>query len=117
MGTISILLRKAPYGSVDTAEAVRHAMGGVTEDMTVNLILLDAGVSAALTGQVTSGTAFLSIEEGIRDCLDMGVTVYADRASLREHQFDARRLIPGVREAPASETAAVIQASDTVMIF
>jgi sulfur relay (sulfurtransferase) DsrF/TusC family protein len=117
VGPISILLRKAPYGSADAAEAVRHAMGGVTEDLSVSLILVDAGVSAALTGQDPSGTAYLSIEEGIRDCLDMGVDVYVDRSSLREYQLDARRIIPGVREASASETVEVIQNSDTVLVF
>lgn len=117
MGSISILLRKGPYGSVDAAEAVRHAMGAVTEDLSVNLILVDAGVSAALTGQDPSGTAYLSIEEGIRDCLDMGVAVYVDRSSLREHQFDAHRLIPGVAEVPSSGIAEVIQDSDTVLVF
>lgn len=117
MGTISVLLRKAPYGAVDAAEAVRHAMGAATEDMEVNLFLMDEGVTAALTGQDTSGTPYLSMEEGIRDCLDMGVTVYVDRSSLREHQLDADRLVPGVRECPSSEAAAAIQASDTVLIF
>lgn len=117
MGSVGIILRKAPYGSVDAAEAVRHALGGVTEDMAVNLILVDAGVCAAVSGQITSGTAYLSVEEGIRDCVDMGVAVYADLSSLREYHFDLQRLIPGVTEATASEVAAVIQASDTVLIL
>jgi len=32
MGSISIVLRKAPYGTTDAAEAIRHALGGATEE-------------------------------------------------------------------------------------
>jgi sulfur relay (sulfurtransferase) DsrF/TusC family protein len=46
MNSVCIILRKPPYGTVDAAEAVRHALGGVIEELAVRLILLDAGVHA-----------------------------------------------------------------------
>ncbi len=51
MGSISIILRRPPYGTVDAPEAIRHALGGITEDMAVRLILVDGGVTAAKKGQ------------------------------------------------------------------
>ncbi len=117
MGAISIILRKPPYGSVDAAEAVRHALGGVTEDLTVSLVLVDGGVHAARAGQDTSGSEFVSIADGIRDCIDMGVTVYVERLSLKDEQIDASELIDGVNVSGSHEIAEVIGDSATTMIF
>ena len=47
MGSVSIILRRPPYGSVDASEAIRHALGGIIEEMEVKLILVDGGVAAA----------------------------------------------------------------------
>jgi sulfur relay (sulfurtransferase) DsrF/TusC family protein len=117
MGIISIVLRKPPYGTVDAPEAIRHALGGITEDMNVKLILLDGGVNAARKGQDTSNTEYLNIEAGIKDCIDMGVEVYADKMSIKDEQIDANDLIDGVIVSNGSEIAEIIKESDTVMIF
>lgn len=117
MGSISIILRRPPYGTMDAPEAVRHALGGVTEDMKVNLILLDGGVHAARKAQDTRGTEYQSIEEGIRDCIDMGVEVVVDRASLKEEHLELNDLVEGVKVLSSYEVAEIIKDSDTVMIF
>lgn len=117
MGVISIILRKPPYGSVDAAEAIRHALGGITEDMTVNLVLLDGGVNAARRQQDTTGTDYLSAENGVNDCIEMGAEVYADRKSLDQEKISDSDLTEGARKAGAAEIAQVLRESDTVMIF
>lgn len=117
MATISIILRRPPYGSVDAPEAIRHSLGGATEDMEVNLILVDGGVTAARRGQDVSGTEYGSAEEGIRDCVDMGVKVFADRVSLREEHLEGPDIIEGVTTATGAEIADILRESDTVMIF
>lgn len=116
MGNISIILRRPPYGSVDASEAIRHAMGGVTEGMTVRLILLSAGVNAVRKGQDTSDTEYLSIESGIRDCIDMGVEVYVDKVSLDANLQD-NDIIDGVIIANSPEIARLIKESDTTILF
>ncbi len=117
MGTVSIILRRPPYGSVDASEAIRHALGGVTTgEMAVRLILLDAGVNAARKGQDTSSTEYLSIEAGVRDCIDMGVEVYVDKISLNAN-LENNEIIDGVIIANSSEIAKLIKESDTTMIF
>lgn len=117
MGTVSIILRRPPYGSVDASEAIRHALGGVTTgEMAVRLILLDAGVNAARKGQDTSSTEYLSIEAGVRDCIDMGVEVYVDKISL-DANLENNEIIDGVIIANSSEIAKLIKESDTTMIF
>ncbi len=117
MESISIILRRAPYGTIDTPEAIRHALGGVIEDMTVKLILIDGGVNAARKGQDTSSTEYLNAESGIRDCIDMGTEVYADKASIKEEYLESSDIIEGVIVASSSELAEIIANSNTTMIF
>jgi predicted peroxiredoxin len=117
MENISIVLRRLPYGSVDAAEAIRHAMGGITEDMTVALILLDGGVQAGRKEQDTAETKYVNIAEGIRDCIDMGVAVYADKSSVKKELLEGDDLVDGIVIASSYNIAQVIGESDTAMIF
>lgn len=117
MQSISIILRRPPYGTVDAPEAIRHALGAITEDLPVKLILVDGGVHAARKGQDTGTTGYLSAEEGIRDCLDMGAAVYVDRQSLEAADIAASDLVDGVTIASKTEIAAAMKGSGTSIIF
>jgi sulfur relay (sulfurtransferase) DsrF/TusC family protein len=117
MANISIILRRPPYGTVDAPEAIRHALGGITEDLSINLILVDGGVNAARKQQETSDTGYLSAEIGIKDCIDMGAVVYADKNSLTEELIRADTLVEGVVLASGPEIAEIIKKSEMAMIF
>jgi len=117
MGSISIILRRPPYGTVDASEALRHALGGVTNDMEVKLLLVGGGVHAARKGQDASQTEYLNAGEGIQDCIDMGVAVYADDASLKREQVGTDSLIEGVTVTSSAEIADIVGKTDTTMIF
>ncbi len=117
MGGISIILRKPPYGTTDAAEAIRHALGGATEEMEVHLLLVDDGVNAARRGQNTALTGFANIGEGIEDCIDMDVVVSVDRESAVKAGLEQHHLVDGVKLVGGSEIAALIKATDTIMIF
>jgi tRNA 2-thiouridine synthesizing protein D len=117
MGSISIILRRPPYGSVEASEAIRHALGGKTEDMDVKLILLDGGVHVARKGQDISGTGYLSAEDGIRDCIDMGVFVYADNLSMVNARLRTGDMVEGIIFSEGSEIADAISDSEITMIF
>ena len=117
MRSISIILRRPPYGTVDASEALRHALGGVTDDMEVKLLLVGGGVHAARKGQDASQTEYLNAGEGIQDCIEMGVTVYADETSLKREQVGNDCLIEGVAISSSAEIAGIIANTDTTMIF
>jgi sulfur relay (sulfurtransferase) DsrF/TusC family protein len=117
MGNICIILRRPPYGSVDASEAIRHCLGGITEDMSVKLVLVDGGVNTAKKGQNTEATEYLNMESGIIDCIDMGAEVYSDKASMEEERLKNGDLAEGVRIANSSEIANIISNSDTTLIF
>jgi sulfur relay (sulfurtransferase) complex TusBCD TusD component (DsrE family) len=117
MESISIVLKRPPYGTVDAAEAIRHALGGITDDMEVRLILVAGGVHAARKGHDASSTEYMSIEDGIRDCIDMGVVVSVEKSSMIEANIAGEDLIEGVDIASGTEIAEFIKQSDTAMIF
>jgi sulfur relay (sulfurtransferase) DsrF/TusC family protein len=117
MGRISIILRRPPYGTVDASEAIRHALGGMTEDLEVTMLLIDGGVHTARKGQDVSETKYLNAGDGIQDCMDMGVAVYADEASLQREQIGKENIIEGVTVASGLEIAAMIGKTDTTLVF
>ena len=117
MESVCIVLRKPPYGTVLASEAVRHALGGVVEEMQTSLVLLDAGVYAAKKDQDTSGTEYQSIGEGVGDCIDMGVDVYADKNSMKEQGIEPADMLEGVKALGSSDIAGIVKEAGTVMIF
>jgi predicted peroxiredoxin len=85
--------------------------------MEVKLLLVGGGVQAARKGQDASQTEYMNAGDGIQDCMDMGVAVYADEASLKREQIDRAGIIAGVAIATGTEIADIIGKSDTTLIF
>lgn len=117
MGNIAMILKRSPYGDINAAEAVRHAMGGVAGELSVDLVLVDSGVLLAKKGQDDTGTGFTNLEGALKDCIDMGVKVYADRTSVREQFLEPADIVDGVKIANAMQVAELIQKAETTVIF
>ena len=117
MGHIAMILRKPPYGDINAAEAVRHALGAATGDWKVSLILVDGGVLLAKKGQDDTGTGFTNLETTLKDCVDMGVDVYADYLSMVEQSVKEEELPTGVQVKNESDIASILKEADKAMIF
>jgi len=117
MKTLTVILRKPPYGVASAAEALRFALGGAAAGLEVVLLLLDSGVLAALGGQEGEEEMFTSIENSIADCLYMDIRVCADRPSLRAERLEDRDLLDGVEVIDGTEVSGIIMQSDRTMIF
>lgn len=117
MGKVAIILRKPPYGDINAAEAVRHALGAVSGDIAVSLILVDGGVQLARRGQDDTGTGFTNLETTLKDCVEMGVEVFVDNLSIAEQDMKREDIIEGVEVANESVIAALIKQADSTMIF
>jgi tRNA 2-thiouridine synthesizing protein D len=117
VGKVAVMLRKPPYGDINAAEAVRHALGAVSGDIAVSLILVDGGVELAREGQDDTGTGFTNLEATLNDCKEMGVEVFADNLSLIEHDLKEEDIVEGVAVVSESDIAALIKNADTTMIF
>lgn len=118
MGHIAMMLGKPPYGDINAAEALRHALGAVSgEDWKVSLILVDGGVLLAKKGQDDTGTGFTNLETTLNDCVDMGMDVYADSLSLIEHSVSEGGLASGIRVGSESEIASILKSANKTMVF
>jgi len=114
---VAIISRRPPYGDISAAEAVRHAMGGIADELSIVLILVDGGVLLAKKGQDISDTGFTNLENTLKDCIDMGVEVLVDKSSMKEHYLEVDNLVDGVKIVNSHEIAEVVKESDRVMIF
>ncbi|HYA87794.1 MAG TPA: DsrE family protein [Nitrospirota bacterium] len=117
MANVAMVLKRSPYGDINAAEAVRHALGAVSFEMSVNVILVDGGVLLAKKGQDDSGTGFTNLEETLRDCLEMGVSVYADAASLTSQRVASDDIIENVKLIGSKEIAGLLKEAKATMIF
>ena len=117
MGKIAMILKRAPYGDINAAEAVRHAMGGIAGEFGIDLILVDGGILLAKKGQDDTGTGFTNLEGALKDRIDVGVNVYADKTAVREQHLEPADIADGVNIASAAQIAELIQEAKTTMIF
>ena len=117
MGSIAMILKRSPYGDINAAEAVRHALGAVSFEMNADLILMDGGVLLAKKWQDDTGTGFTNLESTLKDCLEMGVSVYADSASLKAQRVSANDLVENVKLVGAKEIAGLLKEAKATMIF
>src|SRR5271169_4153053 len=117
MRKVAMIVRKPPYGDINAAEAVRHALGAISGDIAVSLILVDGGVQLARKGQDDTGTGFTNLESTLKDCREKGVEVIADNLSLIEYGLNKEDMVEGVEVANESAIAALIKQADSTMIF
>lgn len=117
MGNIAMILKRSPYGDINAAEAVRHALGAVSFEMSVDLILVDGGVLLAKKGQDDTGTGFTNLESTLKDCLEMGVAVYADVASLKAQRVASNDVVENVKLVGVKEIAGLLKEAKATMIF
>ena len=117
MQNIAMILKRPPYGDINAAEAVRHARGAVSSEINVALILVDGGVLLAKKGQDESATGFTNLGDSLRDCIEMGVSVYADIASLKAKGVASSDLLVNVKPVGWKEIAGLIKDAESTMIF
>lgn len=117
MKKIAIILGKRPYGDINAAEAVRHALGAAGAELEVSLVLVDGGTLLAKKGQEEADTGITNLGSALEDCLSMDVRVYVDKASLRQEHLEAEDIIEGVSVVSGTEAAELLKDADHTMIF
>ncbi|HSI79175.1 MAG TPA: DsrE family protein [Solirubrobacterales bacterium] len=115
MASLVILIRSAPYGSLDAAEGVRHLAGrqalGFQETVGA---FCDDGVFALVTGQEPAA-GFTSLEGALRTLADEGMALLAERSSLAQRGLRDSDLIGGVR--PLDSAEGLLGEADVVLVF
>ncbi len=117
MARIAMILRRSPYGDVTAAEAVSHALGAASQELSVDLILVGGGVNLARNGQDDAGTGYTNLESSLKDCIEMGIAVHADASSLAAQGVAGPDLVEGVARVGAPEIARLVKEARWTMVF
>jgi tRNA 2-thiouridine synthesizing protein D len=117
MESIAMVLRKPPYGDINAAEAVRHAIGAFNNEMKVSLILIDGGILLARKGQDNGNTGFTNLEGVLKAIINMEVEVFAENLSLIEHNVKQEDMVDGVTIVDIDEISALLKKAAATMIF
>lgn len=114
MDTVAIISRKPPYGYINAAEAVRHALGA-GDDFKAILILIDGGVYLAKKGQDMGNTGFSNLEESLGLAEDVEICV--DRGSITLRGLKEEDFIDGIKVIGPEEIKDIIAKSHSTIIF
>jgi sulfur relay (sulfurtransferase) DsrF/TusC family protein len=113
---LAVVLQSAPYGSLEAAEALRHALGAAVEGLQVKLLLVDAGVLLARRQGGQEGP-YGSLSEALQGALEAGVVVLAEQASLSRWGLDSQDLLEGVQRIDGFELSQLLEEAEKVMVF
>ncbi|OGK77711.1 MAG: hypothetical protein A2X52_01365 [Candidatus Rokubacteria bacterium GWC2_70_16] len=117
---LCLVLDHAPYGSLQPAEAIRHAGGALGKGWDVVLAFMGDSVYTALPGQSAPPGGWLSLSEALGGIVKMGedrVRVLVDQDSLAARGLSAGELVPGVHPAAAGEIASALAGCDKTLLF
>lgn len=111
---------RGPYGSIQSAEALRHALGALGKGWEVVLALTGDAVLTALPGQSPPPGEWISLGEAVHDLLQGGTgraAVLVEDGALAARGLQARDLIPGARPGSPREIAGALARCERVLIF
>ncbi|MCL5024903.1 MAG: DsrE family protein [Chloroflexi bacterium] len=99
--SMGIVVRAAPYGTISAAEALRHAVAGISFGISTTLFLLEDGVYVAQVAQdavlyLLRGGATLA-SESVGRALETGVSVYYLEDDLAARGFGRDDIRAGCR--------------------
>jgi tRNA 2-thiouridine synthesizing protein C len=115
---VAILMRKAPYGSVYTAEGFRTIMGVAVFEMDISVIFLDDGVFALAKGQNPAKLDMQPLGDGFPMLGEFGVTkFYVHDASLAERGLTVQDLVVPAQVVSGAEIATILHDSGKVLPF
>ena len=115
---VAVLMRKAPYGSVYTAEGFRSMMGIGVFEMDVSVVFVDDGVYALVKGQDPAELDIKPLGDGFPMLPDFGVTkFYIHDQSLSERGLTPDDLVMDVEIVDDAGVARLLESSGVVLPF
>lgn len=125
--SMAVVVRRAPYGTIDAAEAIRHAAGGLGFGVPTALLLAEDGVFVARCNQRGEGIGYLSLSEALEDYLmrrgrgregrEIHGRVVVHGPSMWERGLSPSELVPGVQVAEEGEVARLLAESAWTLVY
>jgi tRNA 2-thiouridine synthesizing protein C len=111
-------MRKAPYGSVYTAEGFRTIMGIAVFEMDISVVFMDDGVFALLKRQNPAQFDMKPLGDGFPMLRDFDVEkFYVHDKSLAERGLSAEDLVMDVEIVDGAQIAALLESAGKVLPF
>ena len=118
MDTVAIVMRKAPYGSVYTAEGFRTMMGIAVFEMDISVVFMDDGVYALLAGQDPGQLDMKPLGDGFPMLRDFDVEkFYVHDESLAERGLTTKDLVMEVEVVSGTQIAEILEQAGKVLPF
>ena len=116
--TVAILMRKAPYGSVYTAEGFRTMMGLAVFEMDISVVFLDDGVYTLIKGQDPSKLDMQPLGDGFPMLTEFDVTkFFVHDESLEERGLTPEDLLMDVEIVDSARVAEILESAGKVLPF
>jgi tRNA 2-thiouridine synthesizing protein C len=115
---VAVVMRKAPYGSVYTAEGFRTMMGIAVFEMDISVIFVDDGVYALLRNQAPDKLDMKPLGEGFPMLRDFDVEkFYVHDESLAERGLTVNDLVIDVEVVGGARIAQILETVGKVLPF
>jgi tRNA 2-thiouridine synthesizing protein C len=115
---VAVVLRKAPYGSVYTAEGFRTLMGVAVFEMDISVVFVDDGVYALLKGQDPDKLEMKPLGEAFPMLTEFDVhEFYVHDESLRERGLTPDDLLMDVKVVDGAQIAQILETAGKVLPF
>ncbi len=116
--SVTVLLRKAPYGSVYAAEGFRSMMGIGVFEMDIAVVLVDDGVYTLVKGQDPAALDMKPLGDGFPMLADFGVErFYVHDESLQERGLTPDDLVIDVDVVDGAGVARLLDEAGLVLPF
>jgi tRNA 2-thiouridine synthesizing protein C len=115
---VAVVMRKAPYGSVYTAEGLRTLMGIAVFEMDISVIFMDDGVYALAKGQNPGKLGMKPLGDAFPMLGEMGVQrFFVHDGSLAERGLTTDDLVLPAEVVTDAQIAQILQESGKVLPF
>jgi tRNA 2-thiouridine synthesizing protein C len=116
--TVAVLMRKAPYGSVYTAEGFRTLMGIAVFEMDISVVFMDDGVYALIGGQDPEKLDMKPLGDGFPMLTEFDVEkFFVHDESLAERGLTPEDLLMDVEIVDGARVAEILESAGKVLPF
>lgn len=116
--SLTLLIRRSPYGQIHATEAIRHMGGALGDGIQTNVLLVDDGVYVARDGQNAATTGFTSLVDPLAKGIAKGARVYMHISSAQARGLlNDPNLIAGVDCIDDDGMARLLADSGMVMVY
>ena len=116
--TVAIVMRKAPYGSVYTAEGFRTIMGVAVFEMDISVIFLDDGVYTLIKEQNPEKLDMKPLGNGFPMLREFDVEkFYVHDESLAERGLTSDDLVMDAEAVNGAQIAQILETAGKVLPF